>query len=233
MAQGEEIWLGRCSACHGAQAQGFAGLVPPLRRSHDIVQREATTVLHIVLKGAPGPGALPMPAFEDRLDDRQAAAVATYLRTSWGNRAPEVSVPEVASLRRRLTGERPRSSPINRAESAPSRADEGAELYRLFHCDGCHGAGGGGGSGPPLIDDRWRYGGEVGQIHASIVEGRPNGMPAFGALIPDRQAWRIAAHVRALSISRVPNGTPRPPQRTDLTPSTNPPPAAAATAATR
>jgi cytochrome c oxidase cbb3-type subunit 3 len=76
---------------------------------------------------------------------------------------------------------------------------EGKRYYDWYNCYGCHAAGGGGDIGPPLIDDEWLYGGSIEQIHASIVEGRPNGMPAFGSKIPDSQAWELAAYIRAMA----------------------------------
>jgi cytochrome c oxidase cbb3-type subunit 3 len=76
---------------------------------------------------------------------------------------------------------------------------QGGHWYKAFNCSGCHSAGGGGGMGPPLIDDAWRYGGNIDQIHATIVEGRPNGMPAWRGKITDVQAWQLAAYVRAMS----------------------------------
>lgn len=75
---------------------------------------------------------------------------------------------------------------------------QGARWFRWFNCNGCHGAGGGS-MGPALMDDAWRYGGRIDQIHASILEGRPNGMPAWRGKITDQQAWQLAAYVRALS----------------------------------
>jgi cytochrome c oxidase cbb3-type subunit III len=75
---------------------------------------------------------------------------------------------------------------------------EGSRLYRWFNCNGCH-ANGGGAIGPALMDDAWRYGGSIDQIRASILDGRPNGMPAWRDKITDQQAWQIAAYVRALS----------------------------------
>jgi cytochrome c oxidase cbb3-type subunit 3 len=75
---------------------------------------------------------------------------------------------------------------------------EGKRLYAWYNCVGCH-ANGGGGMGPPLMDDQWIYGSEPAQIHATIVEGRPNGMPSFGGKIPDQQIWQIVAYVRSLS----------------------------------
>ena len=74
---------------------------------------------------------------------------------------------------------------------------EGKRLFSAFNCIGCH-AHGGGDIGPPLIDDRWIYGHEPEQIFATIVEGRPNGMPSFGARIAEYQIWWLVAYVRSL-----------------------------------
>lgn len=74
----------------------------------------------------------------------------------------------------------------------------GQRYYKWFNCSGCH-FNGGGGIGPPLMDDKWRYGGSMEQIYQSIEEGRPNGMPTFRGKIPEQQIWEIAAYVRTLS----------------------------------
>ena len=74
---------------------------------------------------------------------------------------------------------------------------QGQRWYMAFNCVGCHGTGGGG-MGPPLIDDEWRYGGEIEDIVRSILDGRPNGMPSFDGRITENQAWQIAAYVRSL-----------------------------------
>jgi cytochrome c oxidase cbb3-type subunit III len=74
----------------------------------------------------------------------------------------------------------------------------GQTYYKWFNCTGCH-FNGGGGIGPPLMDEKWRYGGSIEQIYASIVQGRPNGMPAFKDKIPEAQVWEIAAFVRSMS----------------------------------
>ena len=67
-----------------------------------------------------------------------------------------------------------------------------------MNCYGCH-ANGGGAIGPALMDDKWIYGSQPDQIFATIVEGRPNGMPAFHGKLPDYQVWQLAAYVRSLS----------------------------------
>src|SRR5581483_11928376 len=66
------------------------------------------------------------------------------------------------------------------------------------NCVGCH-AHGGGGMGPPLMDQKWIYGSEPEQVYATIMEGRPNGMPSFRGKIPDDQVWKLVAYVRSLS----------------------------------
>ncbi|MFO1399155.1 MAG: c-type cytochrome [Burkholderiales bacterium] len=82
-------------------------------------------------------------------------------------------------------------------ENAQAVAD-GKRLFRWYNCNGCH-ANGGGDKGPALMDDEWLYGGEPANIVASILQGRPNGMPSFQGRIPDYQVWQIAAYVRSLS----------------------------------
>jgi cytochrome c oxidase cbb3-type subunit 3 len=49
------------------------------------------------------------------------------------------------------------------------------------------------------MDDKWIYGSQPEQIFATIVEGRPNGMPSFSGKLPDYEVWQIAAYVRSLS----------------------------------
>lgn len=74
---------------------------------------------------------------------------------------------------------------------------EGQRLYHWFNCAGCHSEGGGG-IGPAFMDSVWIYGSSPQNIHESIVEGRPNGMPSWGGHIPDDQIWELAAYVRSL-----------------------------------
>jgi cytochrome c oxidase cbb3-type subunit 3 len=75
----------------------------------------------------------------------------------------------------------------------------GKRLFAQYNCSGCH-SNGGGGMGPDLMDDAWIYGGRLEQIHQTLVDGRPNGMPAWGGKVPDQQLWQLAAYVRSLSL---------------------------------
>jgi cytochrome c oxidase cbb3-type subunit 3 len=75
---------------------------------------------------------------------------------------------------------------------------QGKQLFEWFNCSGCH-AQGGGAIGPALMDEQWIYGDQPQNIFATIVEGRPNGMPSFRGRIPTQQVWQIVAYVRSLS----------------------------------
>lgn len=75
---------------------------------------------------------------------------------------------------------------------------EGKRLYSQWNCVGCH-AHGGGGIGPALMDVEWIYGSEPENIYATIVEGRPNGMPSFRGRLASAQVWQLVSYVRSLS----------------------------------
>ena len=92
---------------------------------------------------------------------------------------------------------------------------EGQKLYEQFNCVGCH-SHGGGGIGPPLMDANWIYGGQPQNIHESIVEGRPNGMPSFRGRIADYQIWEIVAYVRSLSGQLPPTVAPARPDEMNV-----------------
>ncbi len=86
----------------------------------------------------------------------------------------------------------------NEFEENAYALSEGKRLYSSYNCNGCH-AQGGGGMGPALMDERWIYGGRPEQVFATIVEGRPNGMPSFRQKVPEFQVWQLAAYVRSMS----------------------------------
>jgi cytochrome c oxidase cbb3-type subunit 3 len=81
---------------------------------------------------------------------------------------------------------------------SPYAINQGQQLFDFYNCSGCH-AHGGGGMGPALMDDEWIYGNAPANIYATIAEGRPNGMPAYGARLPRDQIWQLVAYVRSLA----------------------------------
>lgn len=75
----------------------------------------------------------------------------------------------------------------------------GERHFAAFNCAGCHAPLGGGGMGPPLSDDDWIYGSEAAQIFLTIMHGRPEGMPAFGSMLPAQVVWELVAYIETLN----------------------------------
>ena len=86
----------------------------------------------------------------------------------------------------------------------------GRMLFTAMNCSGCHSGYAGGGMGPSLRDTLWIYGNSDVQVFSSISEGRPAGMPAWGAKLPQDQIWKIIAYIRTLGTSNEPVKPPKP-----------------------
>ncbi len=84
----------------------------------------------------------------------------------------------------------------------------GRRYFVAYNCAGCHGDHGGGGMGPSLRDHAWIYGGDDGAIADSIIEGRANGMPAWGRMLTQEQVWQIAAYLKSMRTSHEPDPPP-------------------------
>ena len=135
-----------------------------------------------------------------------AALAGCYREKREFQSPPQTSPPDVVKASELLPGDRPALRPGSKPTPDRSHLDEnayavnqGKRLFRWYNCSGFHGGGGGGGMGATLSDAGWRYGHEPADIYATIVEGRPNGMPAFGGRIADEQVWQLVAYVRSLS----------------------------------
>jgi mono/diheme cytochrome c family protein len=102
---GEAIFADQCAACHRTNGAGVPTFFPPLAGNPNVQQQDSTTVIRVILDGtrstptAAHPTPLSMPAFDWKLTDEQIAAVASYVRNSWGNAAPVVSAAQVQDLR--------------------------------------------------------------------------------------------------------------------------------------
>jgi cytochrome c oxidase cbb3-type subunit 3 len=81
----------------------------------------------------------------------------------------------------------------------PDAVVRGMHDFDNFNCSGCHMANGGGGMGPALSDSKWLYRESAGNIYLDIAQGRSAGMPAFGAMLPDRTIWELVAYVQSIS----------------------------------
>jgi mono/diheme cytochrome c family protein len=108
--KGKEIYAqdGYCSTCHqpdggGLSASGF----PPLVGTQWVVGSDER-LIKIVLHGMLGPidvngtkygGQVPMTPFGGMLKDEEVAAVLTYVRNAFGNKATAISPDQVKAIR--------------------------------------------------------------------------------------------------------------------------------------
>jgi cytochrome c oxidase cbb3-type subunit 3 len=111
---------------------------------------------------------------------------------------PRAQQPVVVMSELRPGAAAPASAENGFVEQNANALSEGKRLFSQYNCTGCH-ANGGGAIGPALMDEKWLYGGDPENIYATIVEGRPNGMPSFRNKISDYQVWELAAYVRSLN----------------------------------
>ena len=113
--QGREIYgrPGYCGTCHGADGQGLtAAGFPPLAGTRWVTGSEER-LIKLTLHGVSGPmevlgqsypGSVPMTPFRGLLDDKQTAAVLTYVRNAFGNQASAVSEDQVRRVREATSG---------------------------------------------------------------------------------------------------------------------------------
>lgn len=87
----------------------------------------------------------------------------------------------------------------NPVRNDPAAVENGMRYFISFNCAGCHAPNGGGGIGRSLSNRYFKYGSSPANIYLSIVQGRPDGMPAWGALLPDNVVWDLVAYIEQIS----------------------------------
>jgi mono/diheme cytochrome c family protein len=105
---GERLYIDNCNACHFVAGNGASRVFPKLDGASIINASSPSALIHIILAGAQtpsterAPSVLPMPGFAKRLDDAEAAQLATFLRQAWSNSASVVSDQQVKAVRQQL-----------------------------------------------------------------------------------------------------------------------------------
>jgi len=103
LARGERVYAERCADCHGEQGEGVPGMYPPLAGNRAILLEPPVNTIRAVLNGgfppatAGNPQPFGMPPYATLLSDEDVAAVVSYIRNAWGNRASPVNAWEVAT----------------------------------------------------------------------------------------------------------------------------------------
>ena len=118
---GKVVYSTTCAACHQATGEGVEGTYPPLAGS-EIVNGDEAKVIRIVLHGLTGPVEVAgetysgmMPPWGGVLKDPELAAVLTYVRSAWGNKAAPITTAKVAAIRAATSS---RTTPWTAAELA-------------------------------------------------------------------------------------------------------------------
>lgn len=104
---GAQLYLQKCSYCHGRDGKARGEFVPPLAGSSSLLADTPASVINIILNGAGRvvangvPDSYRMPPYRVTLSDQEIADLATFVRSSWGNTGGPVTAAEVADLRDR------------------------------------------------------------------------------------------------------------------------------------
>ena len=95
-ARGEQVYAANCAACHQANGKGVPGAFPALDGSQ-MVNGPQDSQIAILLNGKNA-----MPGWKSTLSDTEIAAVITYTRNNWSNKAEDniVQPAEVLAARK-------------------------------------------------------------------------------------------------------------------------------------
>ena len=102
---GQRLYLDNCAGCHTVTGHGAPRVFPATAGASIVNAKDPTGLIVTILKGAVTPSTavaperLPMPGFAARLSDDEAAQLATFVRSGWGNTGGAVTADQVAKVR--------------------------------------------------------------------------------------------------------------------------------------
>lgn len=111
LAHGKAVFEMYCGSCHGNDGAGKPNQAPPLAGSEWVNAKGINRLTMIPLEGLSGSfevegktWSLNMAPMGAGLSDEDLAAVLTYIRGSWGNKASDVGADDVKAVRAKLAG---------------------------------------------------------------------------------------------------------------------------------
>jgi len=102
---GGKLYKAQCAECHGERGEGGGTTYPPLAGHRTVTMASSANLVKVILHGgfppttAGNPRPPGMPPFVQSLTDAEIAALASFVRGSWGNQAPGVTPLDVNKLR--------------------------------------------------------------------------------------------------------------------------------------
>ena len=115
--KGEELFFGgmNCFACHGPDAEGMPNIGPPLVKS-EWVNGSKEKLVSVLLHGLMGPikvngktysPPLPMPGLgaNPTFKDEDLAAISTFIRNHFGNKASVIKAADVTEIRKKTSAQ--------------------------------------------------------------------------------------------------------------------------------
>jgi cbb3-type cytochrome c oxidase subunit III len=180
---GAELFAAKCSTCHQPAGQG-TDVYPPLAGNLVVTAADPSTMIGVIVNGRTGPIAVggktfngQMPTWKGQLTVANIAAVATYVRSAWGNNASPVTEEEVARA------------------GSPVSVQVGASVYAK-NCAVCHQAAGEGGIGPALAGNPHVNIGNPSTMLTTILRGR-NAMPSWRGQLAASDIAAVATFIRS------------------------------------
>jgi nitrite reductase (NO-forming) len=103
MANGKNVYETYCMSCHQENGEGLTGAFPSLVKTGHLSDKNK--LVKIILQGMRGPITVKGVKYDVEmasigLTDKETADVINYIRNSWGNKAPMVTVAEVAAAKK-------------------------------------------------------------------------------------------------------------------------------------
>ena len=219
--QGKAVFA-NCVPCHQTTGMGLPGTFPPLAKS-EIVLGGGKRMIAIILKGLTGPFQVNgaqynnvMQPWEGALNDKKIAAVASYVRSSFGNDAPQITPAQVAAAKKEFADRKtqwteaellqiPADATLPDAGGAAPAAKSAAALARLRQSPpprpGCRRACSGTRSGcerrPRGCDERRQSGlhDHLHRLPSTHRDGPAAGLPASHQIgIRQRAAGALCGH---------------------------------------
>lgn len=180
---GAELFAAKCATCHQAAGQGTS-VYPPLAGNLVVTATDPNTMIAVIVNGRTGPLTVngktfdnQMPTWKGQLSNASIAAVATYVRSAWGNNASPVTEEQVA------------------AAGSPVSVQVGASIFAK-NCAACHQANGTGGIGPALAENPHVNVADPTAMLTTILQGR-NLMPSWRGQLSATDVAAVATFVRS------------------------------------